>query len=63
LSKRYGKDRLEAACQRALALAAPTRRSVLSILRRGLDQVALPDPEPAQPLRTHENVRGAAYYQ
>jgi len=63
LSKRYGKDRLEAACQRALALSAPTRRSVLSILRRGLDQVALPDPEPAQPLRTHENVRGSAYYQ
>ena len=63
LSKRYGKDRLEAACQRALALSAPTRRSVLSILRRGLDQVPLPDPESAQPLRTHENVRGAAYYQ
>ena len=63
LSKQYGKDRLEAACQRALALSAPTRRSVLSILRRGLDQVALPDPEPTQPLRTHENVRGAAYYQ
>lgn len=63
LSRRYGKDRLEAACQRALALSSPTRRSVLSILRRGLDQMPLPDPETAQPLRTHENVRGAAYYQ
>ncbi len=63
LSKRYGYARLEAACERALALKAPTRRSVLSILRRGLDRVPLPEEETTITLRTHENVRGAAYYQ
>lgn len=63
LSRRYGKDRLEAACQRALALSSPTRRSVLSILRRGLDQVPLPDEERTSTLPAHHNVRGAAYYQ
>lgn len=63
LSKQYGQERLELACQRALALCAPTRRSVLSILRRGLDQVPLPDQVTTPTLRTHENVRGAAYYQ
>ena len=63
LSKRYSHARLEAACERALALNAPTRRSVLSILRRGLDRVPLPEEETTITLRTHENVRGATYYQ
>ncbi len=62
LGKRYGTDRLEAACQRALALSSPTRRSVLSILRRGLDQLPLPDAVTTHPIRTHENVRGSDYY-
>lgn len=63
LSKRYGKERLELACGRALALSSPTRRSVLSILRRGLDQLPPLDEETTQTIRAHENVRGAAYYQ
>jgi transposase len=65
LEKRFGKERLEAACRRALALSAPTRSSVLSILEKGLDSQPLPDSESeaaATPL-VHENVRGAAYYQ
>jgi transposase len=65
LEKRFGKERLEAACQRALALSAPTRSSVLSILERGLDSQPLPDSdtEAADTPSVHENVRGAAYYQ
>lgn len=63
LSKSYGKERLELACQRALALSSPTRRSVLSILRRWLDTVPPPDEEATITTRTHENVRGPAYYQ
>ena len=65
LEKRFGAERLEAACQRALALGAPTRSSVLSILEKGLDTQPLPSPEPAAapPLPVHENLRGAAYYQ
>lgn len=65
LEKRFGKERLEAACQRALALSAPTRSSVLSILESGLDSQPLPDSdiEAAEEPSVHENVRGAAYYQ
>jgi transposase len=64
LEKRYGRPRLEAACQRALLLAAPTRRCVLSILEKGLDSQPLPETDPetvAAPV--HENIRGATYYQ
>ena len=65
LEKRFGKERLDAACQRALALSAPTRSSVLSILEKGLDSQPLPesDTEAVAIPPVHENVRGAAYYQ
>lgn len=65
LEKKFGKQRLEAACQRALALSSPTRRSVLSILEKGLDSQPLPESatETAATPPVHENVRGAAYYQ
>jgi transposase len=65
LEKRFGNQRLEAACQRALALSSPTRTSVLSILEKGLDSQPLPesDTEAAEEPSVHENVRGAAYYQ
>jgi transposase len=66
LSRRYGKERLEAACRRALHLGSPTRKSVLSILERGLDRLPLPGEETiddsAQKPLTHQNIRGAAYY-
>lgn len=62
LEKRYGKDRLEAACERALALGSPTRRSVLSILEKGLDSQPLPEPVAEPSLPGHDNIRGPAYY-
>ncbi|MGO9837119.1 MAG: IS21 family transposase [Polyangiaceae bacterium] len=66
LSKRYGQDRLEAACARAVAVRARSYRHVDSILRRGLDRLPRPgggsatDPTPAPP---HANIRGRGYYQ
>jgi transposase len=66
LEKRYGKERLEAACERAIALGSPTRASALSILEKGLDSQPLPESDRAADqltLPAHENVRGAAYYQ
>lgn len=63
LAKRFGPERLEAACQRALALGSPTRRSVVSILEKGLDRQPLPETSPADPLPAHSNIRGPAYYQ
>lgn len=61
LGERYGFERLEAACRRALQIGAASYRSVASILKAGLDQQE-PLLEPAQPL-AHENLRGASYYQ
>ena len=63
-AKRYDGARFDAACKRALAIGAPTRKSVIAILSRGLDATDLVDPDPAQlalPVH-HENVRGGDYY-
>lgn len=63
LGRRYSAERLERACRRARALAAPSYRSVESILKHGLDQQPLPTaPSPTAPPVAHENVRGADYY-
>jgi transposase len=64
LGQRYGSERLEAACQRALQNEAASYRSVRSILEVGLDRQVDPAAEPAgaHPL-VHENLRGASYYQ
>jgi transposase len=60
--KTYGKDRLEAACLRAIEIGAPTRKSVDSILANGLDRVPA-DPEPnVVRLIPHENIRGGDYF-
>ena len=40
LARKYGKERLEVACQRALVIGSPTRRSVLSILKKRRDKAA-----------------------
>ena len=66
LHKRYGPQRLDAACQRALDIDSPTRKSVLSILKQGLDQVPIegttPEQEPLPFTAEHDNVRGPTYY-
>jgi transposase len=65
LGKRYGDARLEAACARAMAAGARSYRHVDSILKRGLDRVALPPADkPARPIASepHENVRGPSHY-
>jgi transposase len=63
LAKQYNKDRLESACKRSLAICAPTRRSVASILKNGLDTQPLPGQTVQERLPLHhENVRGSNYY-
>ncbi|MDT8387470.1 MAG: IS21 family transposase [Thiogranum sp.] len=65
-AKKYGRERLNKACGRALLIGSPTRSSVESILKQGLDQVAVETPHSAVQeelsLDDHENVRGEAYY-
>jgi transposase len=63
LGRRYGDERLEAACARALAIRGLSYRSVESILKAGLDGLPLPDAEPVTSIGHHANVRGAAYYE
>ena len=63
LGERFGQDRLEAACRRALGIGgALCYRSVRSILERGLDRDG---DEPAAVVvlpQVHENLRGRSYY-
>lgn len=63
LGTRYGPQRVEAACKRALSARALSYRSVESILKLGLDGKPLPEPAPATAQRHHENLRGPDYYQ
>lgn len=63
LEKRYGPDRLEAACLRALQAGARSYKRVESILKRGLERSPLPNDSPEAPTQpSHENVRGPSYY-
>jgi transposase len=62
LARRYGAERLEAACARALSIRSPTYRSVDSILKRGMDRQPLPTKPTQTSLPLHENVRGPDYY-
>jgi transposase len=65
-AKKYGRERLNQACGRALLIGSPTRSSVESILKQGLDRIALEPPRHAVQeelsLDHHENVRGEEYY-
>jgi transposase len=64
LAKRYGPERLEAACARAGTVEARSYRHVDSILKHGLDRLTTPEVSPQLTLTpVHEHVRGRAYYQ
>ena len=64
LGQRFGAERLEAACRRALHFGTPRYKSLESILKNGLDRQPLPSPDrtPTPPLLEHPNLRGADYY-
>ncbi len=62
LAKKYSKPRLEAACARAIHIGAKTRKSIISILASGLDQVPLNEPTGSTLTTHHENIRGSQYY-
>jgi transposase len=62
LAKRYGNDRVGAACGRALASGAISYSSIKSILAEGLDQLPLAEAGPRPDPPTHPNLRGAKYW-
>ena len=61
LAERYGKDRVEAACGRALPAGICSFKGVKNILDAKLDQVEPEEPSAVVP-ETHDNVRGQGYY-
>ena len=61
LAKTFGRDRLDAACGRALEINARSYTSLHSILKNGLDRkprTRVTD----EPAITHPNIRGADYF-
>ena len=65
LAKHYSNERLEKACQRALAIGAYSYKSVQSILKNNLDQAPLLPQQQQNHVtqRDHEYVRGGNYFQ
>lgn len=63
LGKSYSETRLENACQRALHIGTTSYKSVESILKSGLDQRPIPQPQDNNTPVQHKNIRGANYYQ
>ena len=62
LSKEYGANRVEAACERANLIGSLTLKSVKSILRRNLDAIDERGIPVQGQLPLHYNVRGPRYY-
>jgi transposase len=61
LGSRYGEERLEAACRRALPAGIHSYKGVKNILDAKLDRVEVDQPSAVVP-DSHENIRGQAYY-
>jgi len=70
LGGRYGEERLEAACKRALHFGVNTYKGIEAVLKSGSDKLPLPLPLEAdeggknqlpKPLH-HDNIRGSHYY-
>jgi transposase len=63
LAKRYGTDRVEAACSRAEHLGSCRYRTVKNILAAGMDRLPLEVQQPpTTSVPPHDNIRGPAYY-
>ena len=61
LAEKYGRERVNAACARAIGIGSPTARSVTTILKSGLDRATAALPSPREPI-DHEHIRGAEYF-
>jgi transposase len=61
LADRYGRERVDAACARALAIESPSFKSVSAILKNGLDRAPRIETAARAPI-AHEHLRGASYF-
>jgi transposase len=63
LAQQYSAPRMEAAAERALLAKACRYQSVKSILKNSLDTVPVSPSPPGSPPLTHDNLRGAEYFE
>lgn len=64
MGEKYGPERTERACERALGFGARSYKPVERLLRLGReeDAIAQDDTPSKDPGIAHENVRGPGYY-
>ena len=62
LEKHFGRERLEAACHRALHYGLLSYKHVARILENNLDREDLEDAPSTPVSQAHHNVRGSNYY-
>jgi hypothetical protein len=63
VGERYGAERTEQACKRALRFGARSYKPVERILALGRECVPMAEDETSEsPLIEHNNLRGASYY-
>jgi transposase len=62
LGKRYGNDRVDRACSRALKMNIVGYRHIESMLKTGRDRIPMADETQDHPVVAHDNLRGAGYY-
>jgi len=63
LAEKYSPTRMEAAADRAIRTGACRFQSVKSILKNSLDQQPLPEALPLPLPPSHDNIRGAEYFE
>jgi len=63
LGSKYGQERLEAACQKALVLEQPHRKVILNLLANNKEQDLTHTEADDSPAVNHPNIRGQHYYQ
>jgi hypothetical protein len=59
-AKKYGNNRLEASCKKAMELSSPNYSTVYNILKNRQEQAKQSDL--FKPVMSHENLRGAASF-
>ena len=62
LTKKYSDERLELSCKRAVNLGIYNRKSIASILEKGLDRLEIDNNNELTLILKHENIRGSKYY-
>ena len=63
LAGRFGEDRLDAACQRAVAFNTVSYQSIKAMLETNRDKIPLSDDQDLpMDVDNKKNVRGSAYY-